>query len=48
VRSDPEFAEAAGFDVPIRPGLCTYGMVAATVTDMVLDGDARRVLTARS
>jgi acyl dehydratase len=42
---DPEFAGAAGFDVPILHGLCTYGVVAKAVTDAVLDGDVTRVGT---
>jgi acyl dehydratase len=42
---DPSFARAAGFDVPILHGLCTYGIVAKAVTDAFLDGDATRVGT---
>ncbi|PRX51199.1 acyl dehydratase [Prauserella shujinwangii] len=43
LHADPEFARAAGFDVPILHGLCTYGIVAKAVTDAVLDADVTRV-----
>lgn len=43
LHSDPEFARAAGFDVPILHGLCTYGMVGKAVADTVADGDPHRV-----
>ncbi|GAB3130321.1 MaoC/PaaZ C-terminal domain-containing protein [Tsukamurella serpentis] len=43
LHSDPAFARAAGFDAPILHGLCTYGIVAKTVTDAVVDGDASAV-----
>lgn len=43
LHADPEFARAAGFDVPILHGLCTYGVVAKAVTDAVLDADVTRV-----
>ncbi|GAB3007069.1 MaoC family dehydratase N-terminal domain-containing protein [Amycolatopsis acidiphila] len=43
LHADPEFARAAGFDVPILHGLCTYGIVAKAVTDALLDGDVTRV-----
>lgn len=43
LHSDPAFARAAGFDAPILHGLCTYGIVAKSVTDAVLDGDASAV-----
>ncbi|WP_236788423.1 MaoC/PaaZ C-terminal domain-containing protein [Amycolatopsis sp. GM8] len=43
LHADPEFARAAGFDVPILHGLCTYGMVAKAVTDALLDADVTRV-----
>ncbi|WP_158882854.1 MaoC/PaaZ C-terminal domain-containing protein [Amycolatopsis anabasis] len=45
LHADPEFARAAGFDVPILHGLCTYGVVAKAVTDAVLDADVTRVGT---
>ncbi|NUS43757.1 MAG: 3-alpha,7-alpha,12-alpha-trihydroxy-5-beta-cholest-24-enoyl-CoA hydratase [Mycobacteriaceae bacterium] len=45
LHSDPEFARAAGFDVPILHGLCTYGMVGKVVADAVADGDPDRVLS---
>jgi acyl dehydratase len=43
LHADPEFARAAGFDVPILHGLCTYGVVAKAVTDALLDADVTRV-----
>ncbi|WP_199431812.1 MaoC/PaaZ C-terminal domain-containing protein [Qaidamihabitans albus] len=43
LHADPEFARAAGFDLPILHGLCTYGIVAKAVTDALLDADVTRV-----
>ena len=40
LHADPGFAQAAGFDVPILHGLCTYGIVLREVVDLLLDGDA--------
>ncbi len=40
LHADPGFAKAAGFDVPILHGLCTYGIVLREVVDLLLDGDA--------
>jgi len=45
LHSDPAFASAAGFPRPILHGLCTYGMTAKAMTDLLLDGDTSRVGT---
>jgi acyl dehydratase len=43
LHSDPGFASAAGFPRPILHGLCTYGMTAKAMTDLLLDGDTSRI-----
>lgn len=43
LHADPVFAKAAGFDVPILHGLCTYGIVLREVIDLLLNGDAAAV-----
>jgi acyl dehydratase len=43
LHADPEFARAAGFDVPILHRLCMYGIVAKAVTDALLAADVTRV-----
>ncbi|MEY9965465.1 acyl dehydratase [Streptacidiphilus sp. MAP12-16] len=45
LHADPDFAKLAGFDRPILHGLCSYGTALKAVVDMVLGGDASRVLT---
>lgn len=43
LHADPEFARLAGFEAPILHGLASYGILARTVIDAVLDGDASRL-----
>lgn len=43
LHADPAFAQAAGFEVPILHGLCTYGIVLREVIDSLLGGDASAV-----
>lgn len=43
LHADPEVARAAGFDRPILHGLASYGIVAKTVVDQMLDGEAHRL-----
>jgi acyl dehydratase len=43
LHADPGFAEAAGFDRPILHGLASYGLVAKSLVDGLLDGDACRL-----
>ena len=42
LHSDPEFAKAVGFDVPILHGLCTYGFTGRGLLRSVCGGDASR------
>ena len=43
LHSDPGFASAAGFPVPILHGLCSYGIGCKAIVDTFLDGDVSRV-----
>ncbi|WP_374727566.1 MaoC/PaaZ C-terminal domain-containing protein [Haloactinomyces albus] len=43
LHADPEFARTAGFDRPILHGLASYGILAKTLVDGVLDGDVTRL-----
>ena len=43
LHADPSFAAAAGFPAPILHGLCSYGIVLRTVTELLLGSDATRV-----
>lgn len=43
LHADPDFAAAAGFDRPILHGLASYGLLAKTLVDGVLDGDVSRL-----
>ncbi|MER7013128.1 MaoC/PaaZ C-terminal domain-containing protein [Saccharopolyspora sp. NPDC000359] len=43
LHADPAFARAAGFDRPILHGLASCGLVAKSVVDGLLDGDATRL-----
>ena len=40
---DPEFAAAVGFERPILHGLASYALVAKSLVDGLLDGDASRL-----
>ena len=40
LHSDPEIAKAAGFDVPILHGLCTYGTACRTIISNVCNYDS--------
>lgn len=40
---DPKIATRAGFPAPILHGLCTYGLICATLTRSVCSGDASRI-----
>ena len=43
LHSDPGFASAAGFPMPILHGLCSYGIGCKAIVDTFLDGDVSRV-----
>lgn len=43
LHASPKFAADAGFPAPILHGLCSYGIVLRTVTELLYDGDATRV-----
>jgi acyl dehydratase len=43
LHADPEFAARGGFDKPIQPGLCSFGIVCKAVVDDALGGDPTRV-----
>src|SRR6185312_5608803 len=43
LRSDPDFAAAAGFPRPILRGLCTYGIAGKAIVDAFLDSEVSRV-----
>lgn len=43
LHSDPEFARAAGFDVPILHGLCSYGIACRAVIQTYVPGAPDRV-----
>jgi len=43
IHADPAFAKAAGLDRPILHGLASYGILAGTVVDRLLDGDSTRL-----
>ena len=43
LHADPGFAALAGFERPILHGLASYGLVAKTLVDGLLDGDPERL-----
>jgi acyl dehydratase len=43
LHSDPGFASAAGFPMPILHGLCSYGIGCKAIVDTFLGGDVSRV-----
>jgi acyl dehydratase len=43
LHSNPGFASAAGFPMPILHGLCSYGIGCKAIVDTFLDGDVSRV-----
>jgi len=45
LHSDPDFARAAGFQVPILHGLCAYGITCRAVLEHVLDYDPSQILS---
>ncbi|MFC7886247.1 MaoC/PaaZ C-terminal domain-containing protein [Streptomyces sp. NPDC057376] len=43
LHADPSFARSAGFERPVLHGLASYGLLAKTLVDGLLDGDVTRL-----